>query len=201
MPDPTQHSHNCFDCGHPVSQHSGQRKATGCSVFSCDCKRWFEIIPSQHSLPEVPDAAAEALAERCYERFCRLKMPERFAGEHESTKNRWRNFARFCLTDSDLLPSLHAAWEKEEPEREGEWTIRVCECGCVHDFPDASCPQCESKISTPVEVISANSPAVLSKEEARLLASTSTQHPSRRAEIAALRQRLSDWAEGGNDAR
>jgi hypothetical protein len=40
-----QEPHSCFDCGHPVSQHSGQREATGCEI--CDCKRWFVVTPAQ----------------------------------------------------------------------------------------------------------------------------------------------------------
>lgn len=35
--------HLCFDCGHPVAQHSGQREGTGCR--KCDCQRWFVVSP------------------------------------------------------------------------------------------------------------------------------------------------------------
>lgn len=44
-----QHSgdHACFDCGHPVNQHSGQVEATGCRV--CSCKRWFDVHSASHS--------------------------------------------------------------------------------------------------------------------------------------------------------
>jgi hypothetical protein len=40
---PTDHA--CFDCGHPVSRHSGQAAATGCR--DCDCQRWFNVYPAE----------------------------------------------------------------------------------------------------------------------------------------------------------
>lgn len=46
--------HNCFDCGHPVSQHTG-RGGDGCA--SCDCKRWFAVYPPEQ--PAVPEHVEE----------------------------------------------------------------------------------------------------------------------------------------------
>jgi hypothetical protein len=51
-----EEAHNCFDCGHRVSQHSGQREGTGCAA--CDCRRWFVVTPAADSQP-LPDAETE----------------------------------------------------------------------------------------------------------------------------------------------
>lgn len=45
--------------------------------------------------------------------------------------------------------------DNPSPTQEVEpWTIRRClKCGCVHDFPDLPCPQCESMIHKRIEVL------------------------------------------------
>jgi len=79
------------------------------------------------------------------------------------------------------------------------WTIRECaSCGCVHDFPDAGCPQCGSKMHWAFEVIPAGSPNVLQdKVEARKVVSAiRASSLSRDAQLQEIAQRLRAFVAG-----
>jgi hypothetical protein len=91
--------------------------------------------------------------------------------------------------------------QPEQGQDVKRWTIRICECGCVHDRPNAGCPECGSVIAKDaLEVIPADSPNVLSKEEARLAVTAINFLGHRKTpEYRAVAQRLSDYAEESAD--
>ena len=69
------------------------------------------------------------------------------------------------------------------------WTIRVCDCGCVHDFPDTGCPSCGSHARKTYEVVPASRLSLAEKGAEKNL-DQALEHLARAESLATENERL-----------